>query len=862
MSEALTFFQRQFKETGLTEEDNKIEVLKVEGEEWKTDLLIYSETNKIFEKDSKGKMTDKVLSSDMKIQYPDLYGGVYTYFKKPYVNPKKKDAPEKQKEDGKENWFFRIRLEVPTKDDEGKARKYNQPSGSGVIPFFNKKIVLAFQNETVIDTLYLIEGEKKASRMCVAGFYAVGLMGFTGWRQGKGSPSLHDDLKELIWKCKVKKVVLQTDADTLTITYDEKKNLAERPNLFFRNVADLRNAMTEFINSERFALEYVYCSYLRAKNLEENAKGVDDLLNLYQTEDLPETASPIEKERQAKAIRKREEHLKAVCAELTELTFGGRYFQYHVISHGEEKKMPSFFGLSNVNDFYKFYGESIGIKEFNFKGIRYQLINDNLIKIKHDESKKYIFIHDKLYKKVETTDAKKSISMSWDIISQKFVKDEYKAYPNFLDEVERYDSFCVVPNNMGNFEPVIGKSFNMYMPIKTVAVLGKLVETVKFFKHLFRGESTIVFDENNIWDENFIIGCPFAIMIDWMTIMIQNPLQKLPVPCLLSRENGTGKTTFMQVIEALLEDNGIILSNEEFSAGFNGHFATKTFIGLDEAMVDKEVEKEKLKQFVTAKKVLLHLKGQERKKVDFFAKFVFCTNREDFMRVQTEESRWYIMKVFPFDKANQKANILDDFLIPELSALLYYLQNRTVFHKKISRTWFDEEHYKTEAFYSLVNETKYSAEKEIESYIKETFLDFKFSPMYLTLNFMVEQINKTAKYKVDKNYLKNYLKRTKRLEPVPTVMKCKQPIGFNTFNRDEITFKVDGGRPFELHFEDWLTQAEQRDYLDKNEFMKNVHRNSDIEVEPESTGNTNVAEITPVVVQKEIFNNPEAVEVF
>lgn len=49
MSEALTFFQRQFKETGLTEEDNKIEVLKVEGEEWKTDLLIYSETNKIFE---------------------------------------------------------------------------------------------------------------------------------------------------------------------------------------------------------------------------------------------------------------------------------------------------------------------------------------------------------------------------------------------------------------------------------------------------------------------------------------------------------------------------------------------------------------------------------------------------------------------------------------------------------------------------------------------------------------------------------------------------------------------------------------------------------------------------------------------
>lgn len=862
MSEPVNFFQRQFKETGLTQEDNEIEVLKVDGEEWRTTLRIYSETNVVYEKDKSGKMSDKIISADMKIQYPDLYGGVYTYFKKPYVNSKKKDAPVKNKEDGKENWFFRTRLEVPSRDDEGKTRKYNQPSGSGLLPFFNKKIIVAFQAETTIDTLYLVEGEKKSSRMCAEGFFAVGLMGFTAWRQGKGNPSLHDDIKELILKCKVKKVVLQTDADTMTITYDEKKNLAERPNLFYSNVADLRNAMTEFVNSERFALEYVYFCYLRAKNLEENAKGVDDLLNLYVPEELPENAQPIEKERHNKAIKKREEHLKAVCGELTDLTFGGRYFQFHVISHGEEKKMPSFFGLGNVSEFYKFYGEPIGIKEFNFKGIRYQLINDNLIKIKHHDTQFYCYVHDTLYKKVTKINAKGKASYSYKVIREPYVKNLYKDYPSFLEEVPRYESFCVKPDNTEKYQQVVDGAFNLYLPITHKPMLGIWNESYGFFKHLFRGQSTIKFNKDGTWIENFVEGDSFAIMIDWLTILLQNPLEKLPVPCLYSPENGTGKSTFMHLIEAILGDNGTVLGNEEFLMAFNAHYITKAFVGLDEAMIEKEVEKERLKKMVTAKNGYLQFKGKDMEKIDFFAKFVFCTNKKNFMKVEAEESRWYVLQVYPFDKANQKANILDDYLMDEIPALMHYLLTRKVFHKKISRTWFDEKHYKTEAFLSLVSETQYSAEKEIENYIKEAFLDYKYSPMYLTLNFMADQINKTAKYKVQGNYIRNYLKKTKNLLPCKN-KKCKQPIGFNAFNQDRIEFKVEGGRPFELHYEDWLTEAEQRDYLEKNDFMKNVHRNSEIDDEPDSN---DVAEITPpvmvVVEQVEIFHNPNAVEVF
>jgi hypothetical protein len=856
MSEALSFFQRQFKETGLTQEDNEVEVFKVDGEEWKTILHIYSEINKVFEKDRSGKMTDKIISADMKIQYPDLYGGVYTYFKKPYVNPKKKDAPTKEKEDGKENWFYRTRLEVPTKDDEGKARKYNQPSGSGIIPFFNKKIILAFQSETTIDTLYLIEGEKKSSRMCAEGFYAVGLMGFTAWRQGKGNPSLHDDIKELILKCKVKKVVLLTDADTMTITYDEKKNLAQRPNLFYSNVADLRNAMTEFVNSERFALEYVYFSYLRPKNIEENAKGVDDLLNLYQPDELPKDAQPIEKERYSKAVKKREEHLKAVCGELTELTFGGRYFQFHVISHGQAKDMISFFGLKNENEFYKFYGEFIGIKEFNFKGIRYQLINDSLIKIKHHDTQFYCYVHDTLYKKVTKINAKGKASYSYKIIREPFVKNLYKDYSSFLDEVPRYESFCVKPDNTEKYQQVVDNAFNLYLPITHRPILGQWNETYGFFKHLFRGVSTIKFNQDGTWIENFVEGDSFALMMDWLTVLLQMPLEKLPVPCLYSPENGTGKSTFMHLIEAVLGDNGTVLGNEEFLMSFNAHYITKAFVGLDEAMIEKEVEKERLKKMVTAKSGYLQFKGKDMEKIDFFAKFIFCTNKPNFMKVEAEESRWYVLQVYPFDKLNQKANILDDYLMDEVPALMYYLLNRKVFHKKVSRTWFDEKHYQTEAFKALVSETKYSAEKEIDSFIKETFLDYKFSPMYLTLNFMVEQINKTARYKVDKNYLKNYLKKTKSLMPIKEVMKCKQPIGFNAFNQDRIEYKVEGGRPYQLHYEDWLTESEQQEYLNKNEFMKKVHFNSDIDIEPESN---DVVEITPPVVaeQKEIFENPD-----
>lgn len=813
-----TFFQQQFYQTGLSNQENTIRVIRTEDSDTETEIQLYSESRKADSRDE----------ADVRIWFPNLYGGMYSY------ETTRKDSPEE--------WFSRTRLAVPKKMDDGRYMKYKSPKDSGIFPFFNKKIIEAYQlaindaekaSQGNIDMLYITEGEKKASRLCSLGLFAVGITGITMWRKQKGVEALHHDIEELMLKCKVKILVFLKDADAVSINYDPKVDLADRPQSFLTNVLKFGEATSYMIDSDRHELKKVVYGHLE-KGLIEKAKGVDDLINLNRVDEIEEekyeALSKIEKDRYIKGRKKYLEHLNDVRQDLSDLSPIGKFFRFFDLNHQvAQKNLVRSYGLADAKNFHTTYGEIIGNRPFIFKRRQYQFDGNEVVFMKHHDVDFYCYVHDQLFKKVVLIDAKGKKSYEYQKIREKFVKECYKNYPKFLEDVPRYESFTILPDNTENFKQNISNTFNMYMPMLHKPQKGKFDMTYKFLKHLFRGKSSIEFDEKGNWTENFILGDTFALMIDWVTILIQYPLEKLPVPCLYSPENGTGKTTFMQLIEEILGENATILGNEEFQQSFNAHYITKLFIGLDEAMVEKDIEKERLKKMVTATKGHLTLKGLDSKKVDFFSKFCFCTNKKNFMKVEMGESRWYVIKVLPYDKREQVPNIFADFLVPEIPQFLYYLRNRQIFHPRISRTWFDEKYYVTEQFLEVVQESKSYVQRTIEEYIFEKFDITGLSTIRLTLDFIHEQLN--SRYKLDKKLIKDFLKDYKKLEPSKKTEYVKMPINVEEFDgKPQIIFKTKTGKPYMFEFQDWMTPEQQKNFLAHDPVIDEIQRNSGLHV--------------------------------
>ncbi len=820
---ATNFYQQQFKETGLTQVDNHIQVRSIDDEYAIRDFYLYSEANRTLKKDSNGILTDETLSADVLIQFPDLYGGLYTTL------TDSKNTPTKV--------YSRVRFEEPRKKEDGSSMKY-KANGSGIYPFFNKLILNAYTDGIEIKTLYLTEGEKKSSRMCSLGYYAVGLTGIQMWRSGKADDTLHHDIEELIQKCKVQHLVFLKDADAVSINYHPENDLSSRPSQFHANILKFADATSHLIDSERFSIKKVVYGHIHKSHIDE-AKGIDDLMNLNRVDELDEKSfeklSPIEKERYEKGRKKYLEHLQEINRDIEDLYIIGKYFRFFDLHNPQGiKNLTKEFGLLDARNFHAVYSSTIGNRPFTFKRKQYQHDGSEVVFMRHKDTELFFYVHDTLYKKVEKINAKAKVEYEYKPIREAFVKHQYKSYPNFLDQVGRFESFCLVPNHTENFKLRIGNSFNLYHPLKQIPQKGEFKYIYKFLKHLFRGKSTIEFDQDGNWKENFTIGDPFAVMIDWMTILIQKPLQKLPVPCLYSPENGTGKSSFLGILEEILGENASILGNQEFQMGFNAHYVTKSFIGLDEAFIelDKKAEKERLKKMVTQKTAFLQYKGKDLQKIDFFAKFVFCTNDEKFMKIEAGETRWYVLRVFPFAEQDRVANMLDDYMIPECNMLLYYLLNRQVFHPYTSRTWFDERLYLTDQFKTVVEATRNYTEVVIDEYIADLFLEFKIKLLRLTNDFILTGLSKIKmRYPIDSKILKEYLQKKKGMALSDRVMSLRMPQAFISENgMEKISFQTGKGRTYEFNYSDWLSkeQIQQFEVIDKE--MDEIHRNSGLHV--------------------------------
>ncbi|KAA6312527.1 hypothetical protein EZS27_036555, partial [termite gut metagenome] len=115
-------------------------------------------------------------------------------------------------------------------------------------------------------------------------------------------------------------------------------------------------------------------------------------------------------------------------------------------------------------------------------------------------------------------------------------------------------------------------------------------------------------------------------------------------------------------------------TNEDFHSQFNSDWANKLIVGVDEALLDRREDSERIKNLSTAISYKAEAKGKDRYEIDFFAKFVLSSNNEECpIIIEQGETRYWVRKIPPIEKKN--VGMLND-LKAEIPQFLNFLLKR------------------------------------------------------------------------------------------------------------------------------------------------------------------------------------------
>ena len=265
---------------------------------------------------------------------------------------------------------------------------------------------------------------------------------------------------------------------------------------------------------------------------------------------------------------------------------------------------------------------------------------------------------------------------------------------HYLATVPKYDGFCTVPEHV-NYQPVVGKFLNLYEPITHQPQEGDFPSIRSLVEHIF--------------------GEQYELGMDYLQLLYLQPIQKLPILLLVSEERNTGKSTFLNFLKALFQNNVTFNTNEDFRSQFNSDWAGKLLIVVDEVLLSRREDSERLKNLSTTLSYKVEAKGKDRDEIAFFAKFVLCSNNEHLpVIIDAGETRYWVRKI------NRLQSDDTDFLQKlktEIPAFLYHLQHRSLSTEKKSRMWFAPSLLHTEALQRIIRSNRNRLEIEMHELI-------------------------------------------------------------------------------------------------------------------------------------------------
>ena len=316
----------------------------------------------------------------------------------------------------------------------------------------------------------------------------------------------------------------------------------------------------------------------------------------------------------------------------------------------------------------------------------------------------------------------------------------------FMASIPKYDGFCTVPDHVG-YKPVVDKFLNLYEPIEHQPVQGEFPHICSLVRHIF--------------------GEQYELGMDYLQLLYLQPVQKLPILLLVSEERNTGKSTFLNFLKALFQENVTFNTNEDFRSQFNADWAGKLMIVVDEVLLNRREDSERLKNLSTAHSYKMEAKGKDRYEVQFFAKFVLCSNNENFpVYIEPEETRYWVRKVSRLEKDD--TSFLQK-LKDEIPAYLYHLQHRNMTTKEESRMWFAPSLIRTEALEKIIRCNR----SRIELDMAELLLDVMDTMQVDVVDFCINDLLALFNYsmvKVERHQVRNVLQQCWKLEPAPNAL--------------------------------------------------------------------------------------------
>lgn len=683
--------------------------------------------------------------------------------------------------------------------------KYDFPKGEGHYPFFPPNIYEAFRKKEHIETIVLTEGYMKAMCASTRGMFVVGLGSITLYAESK-SKQLYPDLVRLLNTCKPDNIVILYDGDCRDIKKEDigakengkLKDLAKRPQIFKSVLLKLREMLLEFRTEKGDPCE-LYFAYVNKMRDVDPPKGLDDII--------------VDKEFQ--------ERTADIADDINHPGRPGIYFRKLNLRTGLNK-VDALFNLKSPQKFYEEWADEIGDKPFRFEGGQYQYGKDEngngkLITLLDSSMDDYIAVGGEICLVTEEPIANANGT-------------EWKLYPKpdkvinarlgdgaakRLYQYKYYEDYTICPSHENYSQEVVNKKgyrfFNMYSPLPYEPEPGEWKTIEKLLKQITKEYP----------EEQFHY---YEMLLDWITLTYIKPLQFLPIIMLVSKDRGTGKTSFLNLLKYIYGHNAVIGGNDLIVSKFNSLLAGKLIVGVDESCLgdNKEVG-ESLKYMSTSKTIHVEMKGKDKKEMPAFCKFVLASNEvRKGIFIAKDEIRFWVMRLSPWADKEYDSDF-EDRIEGEVPAFLNYLKERYYKGKmyvpeKKHRMWFDPQSLVNEDLATMMSGTSSNFEGSLDDFLHDMFLDTGRTTLHFDVPYILNTIDgakKRGEHSIrilldDKAGVKRISKLDRYSMPFRVTAEMKQSDTSITQEEGEIMWpsKKKVCRPYEFDAKFFLSQDE------------------------------------------------------
>ena len=307
--------------------------------------------------------------------------------------------------------------------------------------------------------------------------------------------------------------------------------------------------------------------------------------------------------------------------------------------------------------------------------------------------------------------------------------------------IPKYDGFCTMPSHT-DYQLNVNNFYNLYEPITHIPKEGEFNHIQSLIEHIF--------------------GEQYKLGMDYLQLLYLKPTQKLPILLLVSEERNTGKSTFLNFLKALFQDNVTFNTNEDFRSQFNSDWAGKLLIVVDEVLLSRREDSERLKNLSTTLSYKVEAKGKDRNEISFFAKFVLCSNNESLPVIIDEgETRYWVRKISSLQ--SDDTDFLEK-LKAEIPAFLFHLQGRTLSTEHKSRMWFAPEQIATDALRRIIRCNRNRLEVEMSELFLEIMENTQTDSLQFCLNDAIALLQ-CNHVKAEKHLVRKIVQDCWKLQP-------------------------------------------------------------------------------------------------